>query len=69
MLGLQIAFAVCLLIVLVGGYFTFKNFDKWFGSRSDVPSETESSLLLNKAQAFIIWALAVKLCVMMIWIL
>ena len=69
MLGLKIAFSVCLVIVLVGGYVTFKNFDNWFGSSVDVPSENESSLLLNKSQVFLIWLLAVKLFTMMIWIL
>ncbi len=69
MLGLKIAFSVCLVIVFLGGIFTLRNFDKWFGGSVDVPSENESSLLLNKSQVILIWLLAMKLFTMMVWIL
>jgi len=69
MIGLKIGFAVCLLIVFLAGLYTFKNFERWFGQDLNVPSETESSRLLNKSQIILVWLLAMKLLVMMVWIL
>ena len=69
MFGLKIAFGICLVIVFALGITTLRNFDKWFGASLDVPSENESSLLLNKTQVLLIWLLAMKLLTMMVWIL
>jgi hypothetical protein len=65
MLAFKIAFGIGLAITFAAGIVTLINFNKWFGPDKDVPSENESSRLLNKGQIIIMWLLAMKLMYMM----
>jgi len=69
MLEFKIGFGLCLIAVFIAGILAIKNFDKWFGTAVEMPSENESSLLLNKTQVILLWALALKLLATMVLIL
>jgi hypothetical protein len=69
MLVLKATFVVCLIITLIIGLLMLKNFERWFGVDPQAPSDNESMTFLNKTQAVTIWVLAMKLCLLMIFIL
>lgn len=69
MFALKIVFLLAFIATFVGGIMLLKNFNKAFGPDPNVPSENESSLLLNKSQAILIWLFALKLFGLMAWIL
>jgi hypothetical protein len=65
MLAFKIAFGILLALVIVAGIVTIIKFEAWFGPDPNIPSETESSRLLNKGQVILLWLLSVKLMWMM----
>lgn len=65
MLAFKVIFILCFLASLLGGIYLLKNFDKLLGRDPNVPSENESSLLLNRSQVVLIWLLSMKLFGMM----
>lgn len=69
MLLLKVSFAICLVLIILGGIVMLKNFDRWFGLDAQAPSDNESAVLLNKSQAVIIWIFSIKLCALMLYIL
>jgi len=69
MLAFKILFAVLTAIAVVAGIVFLKSFNRIFGVDAAVPSENESSRLLNKTQVVVLWVMIVKLLAMMAIIL
>lgn len=69
MFAFKLFFLVMAVLTLVGGVVMLKNFSRIFSVGSAVPSENESTLLLNKAQVVVIWLMLFKLFAMMAIIL
>ena len=65
MLAFKILFSLCFAASLIGGIYLLKNFNRLLGRDPNVPSENESSLLLNRSQVVLIWLLSMKLFGMM----
>lgn len=69
MIALKVTFIACLIVTALVGAYMLKNFERLFGVDPQAPSDNESCTFLNKTQAVTIWILAMKLCLLMIFIL
>jgi hypothetical protein len=57
----RMVFTGLFLLTLGGGGYLLKNYGKFFGADSNVPSENESARTYHRLQVFMIWVHAVVL--------
>lgn len=50
-----------LVITLAGGAYLTKNYERFFGSDPNMPSENASARFYTKTEVFLVWISAVKL--------
>lgn len=61
LLTLQLISSALFILLLFGGVWILKNYQKLFGVDPDMPSENSSSLTYNKLQVITIWLHALLL--------
>jgi hypothetical protein len=62
---LRVFFGVCFFLTLLAGLYLFKYSERLFGLQSPGKRETSGERTYSKAQAFIVWIIAMKLCALM----
>ena len=66
-LALRIFFSVCLVIVILGGLYVFKNRQRFFSRDPHVTADHYGARNLRLWQVILVWILAVDLLVTMLW--
>lgn len=61
LLALQLISTALFILLLFGGVWILKNYQRLFGSDKDMPSENSSSLTYNKLQVIALWLHALLL--------
>ncbi len=66
-LPLRIFFSVCLVIVILAGFYVFKNRQRFFSRDPHVTADHYGARNLRLWQVILVWILAVDLLVTMLW--
>jgi hypothetical protein len=56
-----------LIALLGGGVYLARNYERVFGADGSIPSESESARFYTKTEVFLVWASAVKVCLVVIF--
>ena len=62
----RVIFSIGLIVLLAGGVYLGRNFERLFGADGAIPSENESARFYTKTEVFLVWASAVKVCLVVI---
>ncbi|HKS31162.1 MAG TPA: hypothetical protein VJR28_02060 [Chthoniobacterales bacterium] len=66
-LPLRIFFSLCLIIVILAGFYVFKNRQRFFSRDPDVTADHYGARNLRLWQVILVWILAIDLLIMMLW--
>ena len=66
-LPLRIFFSVCLVIVILAGFYVFKNRQRFFSRDPHVTADHYGARNLRLWQVILVWILAIDLLVTMLW--
>lgn len=69
LLPLRIFFIVCFFGTLLAGIYLLKHYERFFGISSEGRRETSGERSYSKAQAAIVWIIAMKLFALMAWMM
>jgi hypothetical protein len=66
-LPLRIFFSICLVIVILAGFYVFKNRQRFFSRDPHVTADHYGARNLRLWQVILVWILAIDLLVAMLW--
>jgi hypothetical protein len=66
-LPLRVFFSVCLVIVILAGFYVFKNRQRFFSRDPHVTADHYGARNLRLWQVILVWILAIDLLVTMLW--
>ena len=66
-LPLRIFFSLCLVIVILAGFYVFKNRQRFFSRDPHVTADHYGARNLRLWQVILVWILAIDLLVTMLW--
>lgn len=69
LLPLRIFFIVCFVGTLLAGVYLWKHYERFFGVSPEGRRETSGERSYSKAQAAIVWIIAMKLFALMAWMM
>lgn len=69
LLPLRIFFILCFFGTLIAGIYLLKHYERYFGNTPGSRRETSGERSYSKAQAAIVWVIAMKLFAMMAWMM
>lgn len=69
LLPLRIFFIVCFFGTLFAGVYLLKHYERFFGVSPEGRRETSGERSYSKAQAAIVWIIAMKLFALMAWMM
>jgi len=65
--ALRIFFSICLVLVILGGLYIFKNRQRFFARDPHVTADHYGARNLRLWQVILVWILAIDLLIMMLW--
>ena len=66
-LPLRVFFSICLVIVILAGFYVFKNRQRFFSRDPHVTADHYGARNLRLWQVILVWILAIDLLVTMLW--
>ena len=66
-LALRVFFSICLVLVILAGFYIFKNRQKFFSRDPHVTADHYGARNLRLWQVILVWILAIDLLITMLW--